>query len=79
MDFVQAIFWILFTNTVQPFFLDKVILDNTFVFAGDNHGFREKSHGKKNSNDYLICLSSMLCYFFKTLKCNLFPEKKWMI
>ena len=34
---------------------------------------------KKNSNDYLICLSSMLCYFFKTLKCNLFPEKKWMI
>ena len=34
---------------------------------------------EKSSNDYLICLSSMPCYFFKTLKCNLFPEKKWMI
>ena len=32
-------------NTTS-FFLDKVILDDSFVFDGKNHGFHKKPPGK---------------------------------
>ena len=47
--FAAVFCWILFTNTM-PFYLDKVILDNSFVFARCNHSFLKKKSQKKISD-----------------------------
>lgn len=76
--FAAVFCWILFTNTM-PFYLDKVILDNSFVFAWCNHSFLKKKSQKKISDHQLNRVSSVQRYVFsnmETLRRNLLPQKK---